>query len=227
LPAVSQALAQTPQPAVNISKAHVEGVVLEGLTGAPLADVMVSGPGATPTPTDAQGRFALDPNSGSVTLGFNRTGYRPARLEGRKLPGNVGIPLTLEPGQRQTGLTVRLFPQPIVTGKVFDQRGQPMQDAEVQPFVYIYNEAGIRLRSNVPGAAKTNDLGDFRFENLDSGAYFFEIRPASPDLGGASGSLLAPIFYPGTTDLSSAEPVVVLPGARLQLKNISAIPVRG
>jgi hypothetical protein len=40
LTAVSQALAQTPQPAANISKAHVEGVVLDGLAGTPIADVM-------------------------------------------------------------------------------------------------------------------------------------------------------------------------------------------
>jgi hypothetical protein len=240
----------TPQA---VPKAHVEGVVLDGLTGAPLADVTVMGPGALPATagttvgggfggftvitsndipkdlkTDAQGRFSLDLNSGSITLTASKIGYRPARLEGRKLPGNNGIPLNLEAGQRLTGLTLRLFPQPVVTGKVFDQRGQPMQDAEVQPFIYIYNDAGVRTRSNPPGgAAKTNDLGDFRIENLDPGEYFFEIRPASSDLGGTSGSLLAPLYYPGTTDVTKADPVPVAPGARVQLRNITALPVRG
>jgi hypothetical protein len=120
-----------------------------------------------------------------------------------------------------------MFPQPVVTGKVFDQRGQPMQDAEIQVFTYLYNEAGVRVRSNAPGTPRTNDLGDFRVENLDPGEYFMEIRPASPDLGGTSGAILAPLFYPGTTDISRAEPIAIQPGARLQLRNITAFPVRG
>jgi hypothetical protein len=224
LTAVLRVLGQTPAP-----KAYIEGIVLDGLTGQPIADAIVSASGQTATDlkSDAQGRFSVDVNSGPAMLSVGKVGYRPARLEGRKLPNNAGIPIHLEPGQRQAGLVVRMFPQPVVTGKVFDQRGQPMQDAEIQVFTYLYNEAGVRVRSNAPGTPRTNDLGDFRVENLDPGEYFMEIRPASPDLGGTSGAILAPLFYPGTTDISRAEPISIQPGTRLQLRNITAIPVRG
>jgi hypothetical protein len=246
---LTTALAVSAQTTTPAAQARVEGVVVDGVTGMPLADVTVMGPGSLPPTagtqtlgariigpsdipaslkTDAQGRFAIDVNAGQVTLTANKTGYRPARLEGRKIPANNGIPLQLQAGQRQSGLVIKLFPQPVVTGKVFDQRGQPMQDAEIQPFIYTYNDAGVRIRSNPPGGtSKTNDLGDFRIENLDPGEYYFEIRPASADLGGTSGSLLATIYYPGTTEAGKAESVTVAPGAQVQLRSITAIPVRG
>jgi hypothetical protein len=246
---LTTALFVSAQTTVPAAQAHLEGVVVDGVTGAPLADVTVMGPGSLPPAsgtttlgvriitssdipkdlkTDAQGRYAIDVNPGQITLTATKAGYRPARLEGRKIPANNGIPLQLQPGQRQSGLVIKLFPQPVVTGKVFDQRAQPMQDAEVQPFIYTYNEAGVRIRSNPPGGtSKTNDLGDFRLENLDPGEYYFEIRPASADLGGTSGSVLATIYYPGTTEANKAESVTVAPGAQVQLRSITAIPVRG
>jgi hypothetical protein len=109
---------------------------------------------------------------------------------------------------------------------VFDAQGQPMQDAAVQAFVYLYSPAGVRYRVNVAGnTLKTNDLGVFKLDRLDAGDYYFEIRPSSPDLGG--GSMLAPVFYLNAINAADAEAVHVDPGAAVQLKNISPPVVRG
>ena len=207
-------------------KAHLDGIVVDGVAGTPVADAVIRASGAGgDRKTDAEGGFSIDVNPGFQILSISKPGYRPARLDGRRLPGNTGIPVNLGPGERQSGLVIRLFPPAVVTGKAFDHRGQPMPGAEVQPFVYLYNDAGIRMRSDLPGSAKTNDLGEFRIENLDAGDYFFEFRPSFSDLG--DGSLLAPVFFPGTTDPAAAQPVHLEPGFLTELSNISAIPVRG
>jgi hypothetical protein len=206
----------------------VEGIVLDGITGNPLAGAAVA-----QTTTDAQGRFSAEINAGSqVLFSVAKEGYRPPRLEGRKLsgniPGNFGIPLNLAAGQKLTGLVVKLFPPGAITGRVSNHRGEAMQDAEIIPFTYLYNEAGTRYRVNLAGGTqKTNDLGEFRFNNLDTGDYYLEIRPSSPDLGGTSGAVLAPMFYPNALDPSKAEPVHVDGGKTTALGNLSAIAVRG
>lgn len=207
-------------------KAHLDGIVVDGIAGTPVADAVIRASGAGgDRKTDAEGGFSIDVNPGFQVLSISSPGYRPARLDGRRLPGNTGIPVNLGPSERQSGLVIRLFPPAVVTGKVFDHRGQPMPGAEVQPFVYLYNDAGIRMRSDLPSPAKTDDRGEFRIENLDPGDYFFEFRPSFSDLG--DGSLLAPVFFPGTTDPASAQPVHLEPGFLTELSSISAIPVRG
>jgi hypothetical protein len=58
-------------------------------------------------------------------------------------------------------LPVELFPQGVITGKVVDGFGQPLQRAEIQA-----------LRANqMAGSEQTNDLGEYRLSGLDPGAY--------------------------------------------------------
>jgi hypothetical protein len=160
----------------------------------------------------------------------NKEGYTPGKLDGRSLstniPAQAAFNITLPVDQPWNDLVIRMNPAASVTGKVFDAQGQPMQDAAVQAFVYLYSPAGIRYRVNVLGnSTKTNDLGVFRFDRVDAGDYYFEIRPSSPDLGG--GSMMAPVFYPNALDAAHAEPVHVDAGATVQLKNVSPLVVRG
>ena len=180
-------------PPLPSPKAYVEGFVLDGLTGNRIAGASIEG-----TTTDGEGHFSVELNAGPQTLlDVNKEGYGPAKLQGRKLSGNIpansGIPLSLAPGQKVTGLIVKLFPLGAITGRIFNHKGDAMQDAEIIPFTYLYNEAGTRYRLNLAtGIQKTNDLGEFRLRNLDTGDYYLEIRPSSADLGGTSRSVLAP-----------------------------------
>jgi hypothetical protein len=58
-------------------------------------------------------------------------------------------------------LPIELFPQGVITGKVVDGFGQPLQRAEIQA-----------LRANqVAGSEQTNDLGEYRLSGLDPGGY--------------------------------------------------------
>lgn len=224
-----------PQPAAN--PAHIEGVVLDGKTGMPLSGVSI-GTGTRMTTGD-DGRFALDIpiqpqclanvaancSVAPPTLNATKPGYMAARPEGRKLPGSPGIPITLTAGQHFDNLVIRLNPVATVVGRVSDPAGQPLQDASVIPFRLIYNDAGTRVRQNYP-EAKTNDLGDFRMNNLDSGDYFFEIRPEPIEFG-PPGSVLSPTYYPGVVDSTKAMPVHIEGGIRNQMNSVSVLSVRG
>jgi len=218
--------AQTPQaPPASAVSLHVAGIVLDGATGKPVEGATV-GTGKT----DTEGRFSVDLRPGAPILAVNKEGYTPGKLNGRSistsLPSQNVFSITLPTDQPWNDLVIRMNPAASVAGKVFDAQGQPMQDAVVQAFVYVYSPAGTRYRVNVLGnSTKTNDLGAFRFDRVDAGDYYFEIRPSSPDLG--RGSMLAPVFYPNATSAANAEAVHVDAGATVQLKNVSPPVVRG
>jgi hypothetical protein len=218
--------AQTRTPAADAVALHVEGIVLDGLSGKPIEGAII-GVGNLGK-SDAAGRFSVDLRPGAPTLSVSKEGYNPGKLVARSLPTNVPgyISFALPVDQPWKDLVIRMNPSATVTGKIFDAQGHPMQDATVQPFVYVYSPAGVRYRINLAtNAPKTNDLGIFRYERLDAGDYYFEIRPSSPDLGG--GMMLAPVFYPNAIDAEHSEPVHVDAGSTVQLKNVTPPTVRG
>ncbi|HET9130068.1 MAG TPA: carboxypeptidase regulatory-like domain-containing protein, partial [Terriglobia bacterium] len=190
--------AQTAAPPAATKSLHVAGVVLDNVTGKPIEGATV-GTGTT----DSTGHFSVDLNPGVTVFSVSKAGYNPGKLAGRTLPSNIPsqavFAITLPADQSWNNLVIRMNPSGAIKGKVLDNQGQPMQDAVVQPFVYLYSPLGVRYRVNLAGGApKTNDLGVFQIERLDAGDYYLEIRPSSPDLGG--GSVMAPVFYPNATD---------------------------
>jgi hypothetical protein len=223
IPAGWIAMAQAPASAPAAAPLHVEGIVLDGATGKPIEGATV-GAGKS----DAAGHFSVDLRAGSTTLSASKDGYNPGKLQGRALvsniPGNISVALPAD--QKWSDLVIQMNPSASVTGKVFDEKGQPMQDADIQAFVYVYSPLGTRYRVKLAGSAvKTNDLGVFRYERLDAGDYYFEIRPSSPELGGDA--LLAPVFYPNAIDEAHAEAVHVDAGANIQLKTMALLAVHG
>jgi len=221
------ALSQQPSSQPAAKPVHIEGIVLDGRTNMPLIGVSV-GTGVR-VMTGEDGKFAVDvpvqPNANVPNLFVTKTGYMAGRPDGRKLPGNSGIPVTLAAGQRLDNFVVRMFPVASISGKVLDPAGQPIQDAMVIPYRYVYNDAGIRSRQNFQ-TANTNDLGDFRLSNLDTGDYFFEVRPEPLEFG-APGAVLSPTYYPGVVDVTRAMPVHIEGGVRNQLDNMTVVSVHG
>jgi len=76
--------------------------------------------------------------------------------------------------------------------------------------------------------ATTNDLGEFRLHSLAPGDYYLQASPRFEPLNTRSASggvIIAPTFYPGTTDTAAAQPVTIGGGATLNGIDIRVLQV--
>jgi len=154
---------------------------------------------------------------GRYRLFVERAGYQEIDKRHRRTEGRV---LTLTAGQELKDLVIRLQAAAVVEGRVTDEDGDPLPEAQVavlrQTFV-----AGRSRREQV-GAERTNDLGEYRIAGLAAGSYFVSVTPppdfrslieaapaAAPRNGTAASDKPASAsyqttYYPGTRDRGQA-----------------------
>ena len=77
---------------------------------------------------------------------------------------------TLTPGQRMTGLELKLQPQAVIAGRVLDEHGEPVARVTVMAMSYSYTQGGRQLSPR--SSASTNDLGEYRAFGLPPGRYY-------------------------------------------------------
>jgi hypothetical protein len=128
-----------PTPAADL--ASLEGQVLNALGGTPLRKATVrlnGGPAAAgarntySATTDGSGRFAIGGvEPGTYSVNASHTGFLGMNYNARS-PGAGGTPLELGRAQKSTGIDFRLVPQGVVTGKITDEDGDPMENVQVQ-----------------------------------------------------------------------------------------------
>jgi protocatechuate 3,4-dioxygenase beta subunit len=172
---------------------------------------------------------------GRYHLFAERTGL----IDREKLHGRSdGRILTLAQGQELKDLHLRLLAAAVVHGRISDEDGDPMPNAEVTVLRQTYT-AGHSHWEQV-GADRANDLGEFRVANLPSGEVYVSVAPP-PDFkslienAGAAAASNHPgnpdppglsyqtTYYPGSTDRSQASPVPLHAGDELAL-NFSLTP---
>src|SRR5262249_23433055 len=122
------------------------------------------------TKTGADGRFALkNVPAGRYKLSVTRNGYVTAEY-GQKKPSDPGTAFTLNAGEERKDLPFRLIPAAVITGRVFDEDGEPVQSATIMASREVYHEGRRTLATK--GWAQTNDLGEFRLYGLAPGKYY-------------------------------------------------------
>jgi hypothetical protein len=245
------AAAQTSAPA-KPARAVIDGVVTKDPGSEPVKKALieliaesqndggnytaVSGPdGAFHIEGIAPGRYHLFAERSGL-LEFDK---HHARSEGRVL--------TLVGGQELKDLSIRLQAAAVVRGRVTDEDGEPMPNAQVSVLRQSFSSGRSRLEQ--AGAEHTNDLGEYRVANLPAGNYFVSVSPP-PDFkslieGAANGPLVDPhtiaagqpptsyqtTYYPGTPDRSQASPVQLHPGddfpANFSLLPTPSLSIRG
>ena len=168
------------------------GQVVSATTGEPLRKVTLSlkpqGRGGSPATatSDAAGNFrfpSVDP--GTYTLTGERPGYVRAAY-GQDRVGGQARPIEVATAKTTSNIQLKLLPQSVISGRVFDQDGDPIQNASVQVMRYSY-PGGKRQLTNVQQAT-TNDLGEFRIPGLAPGRYY--VNATDRSLLGAVQALL-------------------------------------
>jgi hypothetical protein len=207
----------------------IRGRVVLADTGAPVRRAEVQAQGllqdARSTPngrrpyvalTDVDGRFELrDLPAGSWTVRVSKTGL-VTRQYGQRAPSGPGESIVLAEGQQFTA-DFALMRGGVITGRVFDDAGDPIANVRVSPMRSQLTTTGRRMVSVGVGLGMTDDTGAFRLYGLPPGDYYVSATPQTVNLTGAmmtaQGAMTyAPTYFPGTIEASAAQRVSLGPG---------------
>jgi Carboxypeptidase regulatory-like domain len=200
-------------------------MVVDSTSGQPIHGALVStnSGSATPTLTDAEGKFQFDGlASGTATLQAVKPGYVSHDGFPRGLPSSFVVEIVPD----APPATLKLTPEGVIFGKITDENSQPVEGVGVL-LSRLASYAG-RLSPAITARATTDDEGNFRFPNLSRGSAYLSVD-ISPDAfliaqkNSAAPQGFARVFYPGVPDISSAAPIKILPGKSVQA-NLSLKP---
>lgn len=230
-------------PAVNLPPGSVEGRVMS-TTGEPLRKVSLSlrpngrggGNYSTTSTNDGSFKFA-SVEQGNYALTGERTGYVRETLSS---PGGQTKVIEVISEKSTSGIELKLTPQSVIAGHVFDEDGDPLQSVNVEVWRYTYPRGRRQLTQAQSGS--TNDLGEFRIANLPPGRYFVSATARRSDpiqallnagrggragRGGqqASGGRVGPVeviedymttYYPNLMDANGASGLDLVAGSEMR-----------
>jgi len=215
----------------------LKGVVVNAAGGEPLRKAIVSlcqaggSSGCTGAVTDATGQFELKVDQpGRYLLSAACTGYITQQY-GQRKPGGSGEILDLSPGQKLSGLSIRLIPAAAIYGNVYDENGAPVANVAVSELHVDY--AGGRRQLRAGASALTNDRGEYRLWGLNPGIHFILAEYNLQRLANIRADIgYLPTFYPSVLDAAHAAPIVVqggdeYSGASIDLQPARTVRVRG
>jgi protocatechuate 3,4-dioxygenase beta subunit len=171
--------------------------------------------------TDEEGRFAFEGLApGEYRLDVQRTGFAPLFNPGTR-PGTI----QLAAGQSVDDVRVQLQRGGVITGKVLDPSGEPFADARIMVMRRVAGAPGGTASRFIPapmqGQQQTNDLGEFRVSGLAPGEYYVAAMRGlsgpggatpAPQSNGSVRTVFTTTYYPGTTDSTGAQSVIVESG---------------
>jgi hypothetical protein len=218
-------------------KCVIEGVVTSVPTGEPLkgTQVYLTAVGKYKalfsTETDGTGTFSIkDIEPGEYTLRTDKTGYYDLSRNCDSEDVQSDDDIKLAPGQHLDKLKLQLMASAVITGTVFDPKGEPLPDADVEA-VSFEAFRGVRLLGNAVSPKTSDDRGQFRIYHLKPGKYFVRVSDAvyfgseSDDEKDNEAATrvkgFLPIYYPNTTELNQATLLDVKPGEELSQINLT------
>jgi hypothetical protein len=155
------------------SAQSIDGTVEDSLTGQPLAGAHVVFAGAAATDrhasiSDRAGHFQhVFDKATAYQIVVRRSGYLVAEQ-----------PLSVTPGQSSSDLRIQLTPWAVISGKLEDEDGFPVEEVSLRALPYDVVNGQPKLRKAAAWAT-SNDLGEFRLTGLPAGSYYIQATPSS------------------------------------------------
>lgn len=216
-------------------EARIVGRVTAADTGKPIRGAtirMVSQQGRqAAATTDADGRFQFVAlTAGTYTLEARAERYVPMDLGGRPNSGLSAVarkPVIVRDGELFEKADFRLPRGGAIEGRLVDEFGDPAPGLMVQVSQVVFAGARRRLMpvGNQAAALLTDDRGHFRIHGLAPGTYYVSVLSGVFAEQAESGGF-APTYYPGTTRIADARPLLVGPGQEITNLTIPLTPAR-
>jgi Carboxypeptidase regulatory-like domain len=235
-----------PGRAPKIGTGRLRGRVIAGDTGSAVrrAQVRISSPdiGTKTALTDTQGRYEFrDLPAGRFNVSVSKSGYVTMQY-GQNRPFERGRPIELTDAQVMDKADVALPRGSVLAGRVVDEFGEAVAEADVTAMRLQYQNGRRRL-APAGRNAMTNDLGQFRIYGLPPGEYYVSatlrntttimldmIASGGGAIGGPTGSNqtsgYASTYYPSTPNPGEAQRVAVAVGQELASVDIQLQPVK-
>jgi protocatechuate 3,4-dioxygenase beta subunit len=238
--ASSDSTTQTPP---STTTARIRGRVFAADTGKPLPGAIVTlvdTRASNPTPrqgrwirTDVDGGWeAHDLSAGAYMLSVSKAGYLKIEY-GQKRPFERGKTLDVVPGQLLDRIDMTIPRAAAITGRVFDEFGDPVATVFVRALRQRYVDGRRELTPMAEaleglangGGDITDDLGQFRIYGLAPGDYFVSASFNPP--GEAATALgYPPVYYPGTPAAAEARRIRIGLGEEAQNINVTLVSAR-
>jgi len=226
-------LLSTPQSSSSIPGFQIAGTIVNAIGGGPLARARVTiadarNPRNTQSMvTSEDGHFDFKQvSAGKYSLQGEKRGFIPGLYDEHE---QFSTAIVTGAGLDTENLVLRLSPSAILYGKILDDLGEPVRQAQVS----LYREdrrVGIG-RIQKFRAVNTDDQGAYEFAQLDAGSYFvsvtakpwYALRPRVsavenlPTLIDSSLDAAYPVTYYGdSTEPDDATPIPVRGGDHLE-----------
>jgi uncharacterized protein (DUF2141 family) len=220
-------------------KGLIAGTIMRQDTKTPLGDVSVSlhktdnSSGDAVVFTEPDGKFSfsgLSPGSYSLTATRPRFTMLSDNLQ------KAGAWFTLRSDQQIKDIVLTLVPGGVVSGKVFDDSGEPLTGSTVVLVRPKYIRSHTRF--TIADSAIVNDLGEFRIFSIPPGRYYLVAMPAGSGehwdreraAREARPTNYRRIFYDGALSEHDARPLQINPGTEIsvsfQLPRVAIATVR-
>jgi len=201
---------------------RVAGTILNSESAAPVGKARISliATGRTRTVVTApDGRFSFDVPAGKYSLVADvremRQGY------GLRTPNaGFGIAIIAGPDQKTDDLVFRWFPPAVLTGRILDSFGEPVERAQISMtrIAVLNGERHVYFYGN----RYTDDRGEYRFAPILPGSYYVRVSatpwyasntlPRGMHSAAEDRAAYATVFYPGTRTARAATPIAIKPG---------------
>ncbi len=171
VPAGAQGVPAAKEP----PKASLSGSVVKEPGGEPLKKAIIEligenqeeGGNYTAT-SDQDGQFKIaEIQPGRYKMFVERSGYIEVDKQRRR---SQGISLSFESGDAVKDEVLHMLPAAIITGRVLDDDGDPVPNADVTVWRRKFVSAGPKFET--AGDTQTNDLGEYRVGGLMAGKYY-------------------------------------------------------
>jgi 5-hydroxyisourate hydrolase-like protein (transthyretin family) len=219
---------------IPIGGYQVSGTVVNKIGGHPLAGARVvigdarNRDRVVSMVTAEDGRFTFHVPPGKYSLGAEKRGFLPTSYKGHE---QFSTAIVTAAGFDTESLVIHLAPNAVLRGKVIDEAGEPVRNANVT----VYRESRESGISQIRPVLQstTNDQGTYEATPLDDGTYFVSVR-AKPWYAvhgqpsrGAEGTMPAMVdssldvaypttYYGDVTESDDATPIPIRGGDKVE-----------
>jgi hypothetical protein len=191
------------------------------------------------TVTDADGGYRIDDvEPGQYHLEALRPGYVRQPYGGTDEGWSwQGIPITVAPDRALGAFDFVLRPQAVITGRVVDPDGDPLDNVRVMLLRELQWDGGTQTAPGAQGS--TDDRGEFRLAGVAPGLYLLSANNADQmhrhhgrHIRQGAGESYPNLYYPDVLDADEAQWINVpigaaLSGFELRMKRVRAFRVAG